>query len=472
MTLAEQVGRQARTLVATRLGLDFPENRQRDLEQGFLRAFCASSFAQPELYLNWLATLPDRSPEWWRLAGHLTVGETYFFRDRSCFEALEQQVLPSLIASRRAAGILRLRLWSAGCATGEEAYSLAILVNRLLPDRTDWVVTVLATDINPDALEKAQRAAYREWALRETPEWLRNLYFRRLGAEAFEVDPKIRELVTFAPLNLAGDGYPSLVTNTGAMDLILCRNVLMYFTHEAQQATAARLQQALVTGGWLVVSPVEVSVDLFQALAPVNFPGATFFRKAPRPVLDSRPASESALQTNQQAETELFELPATLPHFDGASAAVPEPAARHAPHEQEAEILPPSPTDLQRARALADQGKLEDAVRLCESVLARDRLDHEAYFLLAAIAHEQGDAVVALGALRRVVYLAPDFASAHFLLGSILLRQGQHKQGLRSMETVVRLLSPLPCHEAMPGSDGLTAGRLLETARAYLEIRR
>ena len=179
MTLAEQVGRQARTLIAARLGLDFPENRQRDLEQGFLRAFCASSVAQPELYLNWLTTLPDGSPEWWRLAGHLTVGETYFFRDRSCFEALEQHVLPSIIASRRTKGNLRLRVWSAGCATGEEAYSLAILMDRLLPDRSDWAVTILATDINPDALEKAQRAIYREWALRETPERVRNLYFRR-----------------------------------------------------------------------------------------------------------------------------------------------------------------------------------------------------------------------------------------------------------------------------------------------------
>ena len=467
MTLAEQVGRQARTLVATRLGLDFPENRQRDLEQGFLRAFCASSVAQPELYLNWLTTLPDGSPEWWRLAGYLTVGETYFFRDHACFEALEQQVLSSIIASRRAEGVLRLRLWSAGCATGEEAYSLAILVDRLLLDRSAWVVTILATDINPDALEKAQRAVYREWALRETPEWLRSLYFRRHGADAFEVDPKIREMVTFAPLNLAGNGYPTLVTNTGAMDLILCRNVLMYFTRDAQQAAAARLQRALVTGGWLVVSPVEASAELLSPLVPVNFPGATAYRKEPHLSVSSQPTRESALLATPQTKSKLFDLPAYE-----APAAVPEPAVRHVPHEQEAEVLPPSPTDLQRAKVLADQGKLEDALRLCESILAQDRLDHEAYFLLAAIAQERGEIPSALGALRRVVYLAPDFASAHFLLGSILLRQGQHKQGLRSMETVVRLLSSLPCDEEVPGSDGLTAGRLLETARAYLEIRR
>ncbi len=465
MTLEEQISRQARTLVAARLGLDFPENRQRDLDQGFLRALRASSFAQPDLYLNWLTTLPDGSPEWWRLAGHLTVGETFFFRDHSCFEALEQQVLPSLIASRRAEGVLRLRLWSAGCATGEEAYSLAILVDRLLPDRADWVVTILATDINPDALEKAQRAIYREWALRETPEWLRSLYLRRRGAEAFEVDPKIRGLVTFAPLNLAGDVYPTLVTNTGAMDLILCRNVLMYFTRDAQQATVARLQRALATGGWLVVSPVEASAELLSPLVPVNFPGAMFYRK-----------NSAGVQTARVWDWGLWVGDERLDHKDPAPVfAVQLP--RPAPNPQPPTATPPSPnsqppTDLQRAKALADQGKLEDAVRLCESVLAQDRLGHEAYFLLAAIAQERGEIEAALGALHRVVYLAPDFAAAHFLLGSILLCQGRHKQGLRSMETVVRLLQALPCDEKVPGSDGLAAGRLLETARAYLEIRR
>ncbi|HEV8662336.1 MAG TPA: hypothetical protein VGT06_04225 [Candidatus Methylomirabilis sp.] len=94
MSLSVEVCRQARTLIATRLGLDFPERRQADLERGLARAWRAAAVPAPEAYLAWLANLPDESPEWRRLASHLTVGETYFFRDRSCFEALEQQVLP------------------------------------------------------------------------------------------------------------------------------------------------------------------------------------------------------------------------------------------------------------------------------------------------------------------------------------------------------------------------------------------
>jgi len=157
MKLSHEMIVQAQELVARRLGLDFPEARRADLERGLLRASRTSVAGGPETYLDWLATLPDQDPEWGRLAGQLTVGETYFFRDQACFGALEQEVLPPLIRLRREEGLLRLRLWSAGCATGEEPYSLAILLDRLLPDRSEWALTILATDVNPASLEAARR---------------------------------------------------------------------------------------------------------------------------------------------------------------------------------------------------------------------------------------------------------------------------------------------------------------------------
>ncbi|HEV8661515.1 MAG TPA: tetratricopeptide repeat protein, partial [Candidatus Methylomirabilis sp.] len=128
-------------------------------------------------------------------------------------------------------------------------------------------------------------------------------------------------------------------------------------------------------------------------------------------------------------------------------------------------------TLLRRARTLADRGDLEQARHLCQAAVGRDRLNPEAHFLLAAICQEQGEVSAALEALRRAIYLAPEFAPAHFLQGSLLLRQAKRMQGQRSMETVVRLLRPAPPDEPVPGSDGLTAGRLLEMARAYLEVR-
>lgn len=455
MKLSDEVCRLARSLIAYRLGLDFPEARQADLERGLARALRSASTSSPETYLSTLATLPDGSSEWRRLAGYLTVGETYFFRDRGCVEALEQQVLPSLIAARRSAGNLRLRLWSAGCATGEEPYSLAIMLDRLLPDLADWTLTILATDINPESLETARRGLYRQWSLRETPLWIRDRYFHRQGGETFEVDTRIRRMVTFAPLNLAEDGYPTVVTNTTAMDLTLCRNVLMYFTGEAQRASVARLQRALLPGGWLAVSPAEASTDLFRPLIPVSFPGVILYRKeepSTAPMLHYEPSTVSPPLPTPNPQPPLFSpQPPTPNPYPHPSSPTPQPL-------------------LDRARALADQGHLEEACRLCKAALAQDQLDSEGNLLLAAICQERGEFAQALEALRRVIYLTPDSAPAYFLMGSLLFQQGKRNQGRRSMETVVNLLQSVPRDETVAGTAGLTAGRILETARAYLEL--
>jgi len=477
MRLSDEVLLQARALIARRLGLDFPERRQADLERGLARALRTSSILEPETYLAWMATKPDEDPEWRRLAGHLTVGETYFFRDRSCFDALEQQVLPALIATRRSEGILRLRLWSAACATGEEPYSVAILLDRLLPDRSDWGLTILGTDINPEALETAQRGLYREWSLRETPRWLQDRYFHRRVGETFEVDLRIQRMVTVAPLNLAEDGYPEVVTNTSAMDLILCRNVLMYFTREAQRAVVTRLKKALVTGGWLAVSPAELCADLFHPLVPVHFPGAILYRKEQRPAISDQPAAVSGQLSafSSQLAVASYQPSAvsdqwseTIP-WSAAPEEVPNDVATSQPEERDV-AFSVTETLLEQTRALADQGKLDEARHLCETALGRDRLSSEAHILLAAICQERGDIPAAQAALGRAIYLVPDSASAHFLLGSLRLRQGKRREGRRSMETVVRLLQSVPRDEGLAGSDGLTAGRLLDMAQTYLAV--
>ncbi|MBI2179060.1 MAG: tetratricopeptide repeat protein [Candidatus Tectomicrobia bacterium] len=464
--LASEAGARARALAASRLGLDFQERRQADLERGLLRAWRASPLPTPEAYLAWLEALPDENPEWGRLAGWLTVGETYFFRDRACVEALEREVLPSLIAARRAEGIPRLRLWSAGCSTGEEPCTLAILLDRLLPDRAAWSITVLATDINLEALESARRGLYREWALRETPAWTREKYFRRRDAQTFELDPGVRRMAAFAPLNLAADIYPSMLTNTSSMDLILCRNVLMYFTRGAQRAAVARLRRALAPGGWLVASPAEASTELFRPLAPVNFPGAIFYRNGP--------ASAPPLPRTWEEEPARPPWPGPLPPVEIPAAPIPPAAPLESVlpgnEEKAPEPAPGTETLLQQGRSLAGRGELEKARRLCEAALAQERLDAEANLLLAEICLEQGEIAAALEALRTAIYLAPDSVPAHFLLGGILLREGDHKRGRRAMETVARLLEPAPPGEVVPGSDGLTAGRLLETARAHLDL--
>jgi chemotaxis protein methyltransferase CheR len=456
--LSADLHRSARVLIEERLGLHFPETRHRELERGILAGCRSASIGAPEEYLAWLAGLADDSPEWRRLASCLTVGETYFFRDDACFEALERDILPALIAARRAEGNRRLRLWSAACATGEEPYSLAITLDRLLADRSDWVVTILATDIDQEALRTARQGRYREWSFRGTPSPFRDRYFAQRAGGLAELDAAIRTMVTFVPLNLATGAYPSPITNTSAMDVIFCRNVLMYFTPEIQKATAARLAQALVPGGWLAVSPAEASAELFYPLARATYPGAIFRRT------DAVPAVSTLANRH-------VEMPPASPPRLSAGVEI-EPVRLTVPPDRRLDAAPEAVAPLQRARALADQGDLNGARGLCEAVLAEERLDPEAHLLLAAICQELGDVSAALEALRRAIYLAPDSPLAHFLAGTLRFRQGDERAARRALTTAVDLLGRLARDEAVPGADGMTAGRLLETARLHLEQRR
>jgi len=409
-------------------------------------------FSDADAYLDWLEGRSDDDPEWTALAARLTVGETYFFRDQMAFDALEKHVVPAILAARRAQGALRLRLWSAGCATGEEAYSLAIVLDRALPDRRDWAVTMLATDINAEALAHAARGVYRPWALRAIAPDVRRRYFEARGGEAFELDPEIRRMVSFAPLNLRRDAFPNLLTNTVAMDVILCRNVFIYLTPETQRETAARLGRALAPGGWLVTSPVEASVDVWAPLSPVNVSDAILFHARP-PAPPSLARGTDAWTASAMAVQESGVPPALV-------------AAPEAPSQ--AEGPPADPLD--EARRRADAGRLAEARALCEAVVARAPFDVEARVLLGAICQEQEDVRGAREALRVALYLAPDLAAAHLLLGTVQSHAGDVAGARQSMAVVLRLLHDAAPGDIVPAGGGVTAGRLLATARTYLSV--
>ncbi|HEV8323839.1 MAG TPA: protein-glutamate O-methyltransferase CheR [Myxococcota bacterium] len=203
----------------------------------------------------------------------LVVHETGFFRHAAQVAALRERVLPELLreaAQRRAP----LRLWSAGCATGEEAWTLALLLAEAGVYSTGGAgAEVLATDISAPALERAAAGRYHGEELEEVPEKLRARYFVRDG-ERWTVAPWLRERVRFERLNLAADPYP------GAIDLVLCRNVLIYFAPEARERAVGELHRSLRAGGWLVLGYSEslrARVDLFEA---VDAGETTLWRRA------------------------------------------------------------------------------------------------------------------------------------------------------------------------------------------------
>jgi chemotaxis protein methyltransferase CheR len=466
--------------MATVAGWSFPPGRRDDLLRGISTA--AAELGQPDAKrcMQWLMEANIGRREIEILARYLTVGETYFYREPAVFAALEYRVLPELIEARRKAGNLSLRLWCAACCTGEEAYSLAMVLSRLLPDLEQWHITLLATDINAVFLQRAADAVYKPWSFRNAPRWLQGGYFKVTPA-GFALQPRIKRMVTFAYLNLVDDSYPSVENNTNAMDLILCRNVLMYFSPEQTARVVRNLQHALVPGGWLVVSSTETSHELFKELNTVNFPDAVLYRK-----LDATQLAPSKLQPLLQDELSWLAttLPAPEPAPEPEMAPAPEapaPPAMPQPYLQAQALYQEgryteaaavlegnaesAPAKLLLARAAANLGQLELAASYSEQAIAADKLNPGCQYLLAAILDEQGQPEAAYAALKRALYLDQSFVLAHFSLGNLAKRLGK-ANATKHFDNALRLLADYAPDALLPESEGITAGRLAEIIQA------
>ncbi|HJV33945.1 CheR family methyltransferase [Geomonas sp.] len=269
------------------LGLHFPEDRLGELQSKLAPLCRRAGFQELNKYLLWLMAAPLSPTQLETLAAGLTIGETYFLRDPNSFRVLEERLLPELIPARRREG-KRLRIWSAGCSSGEEPYSIAILLSRAIPDLADWQLDLLATDLNPQALERARTGVYGQWSFRNAPEWLME-YFTARENRRYELLPRIRQMVRFQQLNLADPQALAAVTAGGRMDIIFCRNVMLYFDAERITSTMTAFNQALVDGGWLFVGATELNYGKLTGFSCLNLGGALVLRK-----LSAREAAEAA----------------------------------------------------------------------------------------------------------------------------------------------------------------------------------
>ena len=267
-----------RGLVRLRAGIEIPDARKQDLEKGIQAALEVTGSSDVNGLYDLLAEKgPRGAAAFEAMVPAITINETHFFRNRPQMNALRDEILPTLIEARRETR--KLRIWSAACSSGEEPYSLAMLIDRLLPDRDKWDVLIHGTDIDHLALAKAHQGLYGNWSFREVPHDIKEEYFTRVDEHRFELAPKIRRMVRFSRVNLVDDHYPSPESGTDRMDLIVCRNVLIYFREEAIQRIVDRFHESLVDGGWLVVGHAEPSQEIFHRFQVSNFPGTIVYRR-------------------------------------------------------------------------------------------------------------------------------------------------------------------------------------------------
>ncbi|MDO8863576.1 CheR family methyltransferase [Haliea sp. E1-2-M8] len=459
-------------LLTKKIGLNFAGSGWQDFELRIAAAAKDAGAADALTYIQLLLDSPPSPANMGTLARHFTVGETYFFRHKASFDALAAHVLPELL-QRRELDQRQLRIWSAGCCTGEEAYSIAILLDRLLPQQENWEISIVATDINPLFLQKAERAVYGEWSFRGTPEWVKDLYFTKGRNNTYELIPKIRQRVQFAYLNLAEGTYPSAQSDTDRLDVIVCRNVLMYFSTEEARRVVSRFRAALQENGLLLVSPAETSSTLFPDYSLVHYVGTSFYQ--PREAVAPKKPALLSLKQAPQAATQIKNMKTAavnVPRIRPAARPEQKSSAVSWSRASKARITPTriggnseSAVELARlARAAADKGNLDNAAQLCEQAIAAEKLNPAFYYLLATIDQERGRIDAAVQALQRTLYLDHRFVLAHFALANLRLVEGRRKDAARYLETVRRLLQDYEADETLAESDSLTVGRLDDIA--------
>jgi chemotaxis protein methyltransferase CheR len=493
-----------RAIVTRRLGLRFDEGKL-----GFLgevlgrRAKDASRSV--DAYLQRLDAGGETRDEWRALIEELTVGETYFLRSADQLRAFSDIVLDPFA---RATELRPLRILSAGCASGEEAYSLAILARERLPEARLADVSIRAVDVNPVMLEKAARAKYSQWALRETSLDVKARWFKPDGRD-FALDPLVRAMVSFEERNLTVDD--PLFWRPEGFDVVFCRNVLMYFEPSVAQAAVARIAGSLAPGGLFFLGSAETlrglshsfhlrhTHDTFyyqrrghsdEACARTRSNDAEARALTPAPEPSTVDLEASWVENIRRASDRIEEMTSGPRSLAKSAANGRRPIGDRAPYDLGVAIdlvgrerfseasavlgsLPPeSGRDpdvlLLRAVLSTHRGDLADAERVCAELIAIDELSAGAHYVIALCREGTGDLMGAIEHDQIANYLDPGFAMPRLHRGLLARRAGDHATARDELGQALALLGREDASRLLLFGGGFARDALVALCRAEL----
>lgn len=502
-TLGTAELQQFQAAIARRLGLRFDDGKLTFLAEVLAQRMAVRHVDAPS-YLEALEQERGSEDELRALATELTVGETYFFRHAEQFNALCETVLPERTANKTRSA--PLRLLSVGCASGEEPYTLAILLQQRGLDQS-FKTEILGLDLNPESLEKARRGSYSAWSLRETPRDVRERWFTT-DAQRFQVIPAVREAVQFHEHNLVRASADLL--SPARYDVIFCRNVLMYFTPEHAADIVQRLARALLPGGFLFLGHAETLRGLSHGFH-LRHTHDTFYyqRKDVLPANDysvapalayGQPALAQAANNSEWVDGWLQAVQASSERIRQLTDARPDQVKPGAPAALTAllgrsdlrqplellqserfsdalESLQQSPAVdagdptalLLRAALLTQQGELAPAEAACRQLLELDELNAGAHYLLALCFERKEELTVAAEHARTAVYLDAGFAMPHLHLGLMARRRRDSEGARHELSQALWLLEREDPARLLLFGGGFTRAALLNFCRSELE---
>jgi chemotaxis protein methyltransferase CheR len=467
-----------------RFGLFFPADRHQDLLRAVEHACDEAGFDDAETYVDWVLSGSHSDDALEALVTSLTIGETYFFRDPALFSALREVVLPQRF--RHNHDRKRIRLWSAGCSTGEEPYSIAMLLDYYGLLKKDWHIEVVATDVNVKSLSRARKGIYSRWSFRGMDADLQRRYFTAVDDHHWQLNEAVRRRIQFSYLNLAAPPFRIGEDSAVGCDVILCRNVLMYFSRELREQILNELSRMLVDGGWLVVSPSEAGLVRVEGLRAVNIGGMVLHQKGHIPVA-SKPVAAPRQTPRSKPLTKKIPMPKKVPvklvQGKTVAASSPEPPGQPRletlAEQVEAGEYKVAMRDLQvltsegtlerchRAQALlltakchANIGDPEQALICLDEALRLDQMNPASHYLYGVVLMERQENDLARQRLEKALYLDENYVMAQLTLAMLLGQCGDTEQQNRALARTRILLGRLADDVLIPDSGGMTTAHL------------
>lgn len=470
-----------RRIVSRRFGFRLGPSENGALE-GWLKRRLAAERRPCGAFLSHLENGPA-TRDLRAIAVELTVPETYFFRNTEQFQALRDVVLPERTRARGTEK--KLRVLSAGCASGEEPYTLAIVLREAALDPS-WDVSILAVDVNVDVLARAAQGRFSSWAFRETPPDVQRRWFHRDG-DRWVLDDTIRRSVQFAELNLT-DAAP---WPAESFDVIFWRNVMMYFTPECARRAAANLIRALAPGGFLFLGPAETLRGHAEGVLLRRSHGAFYYqRDGATKGAEPSPAEEGSWVEAIGRATRRIEAMASTPPPPPAASPTPPPAPPSEPSPLARALdlfrdervpdalaaLDALPHDaarapealLLRAALLTHGNQLARAEEACRELLASDTRHVGAHYLLALCRQGSGDQGAARDHFQRATALDPSFGMPHLHLGLMARRESDDAGARRELTRALALLQREESSRILLFGGGFGRSALLDLCRAEL----
>jgi chemotaxis protein methyltransferase CheR len=470
VALSERDFERIRDLLVRTAGLVFDEGRRDSLAYSVGERLTACGLGEVESYLAMLGA-PGSDDELQALLNEVTIQETHFFRNPPQFRALRQHVLPQLIRRAAASGTRRLRIWSAGCSTGEEPYSIAMLLREALPLTDGWDVKVVATDVSTRALSAARAGRYGARALLAADKDDVARWFVKDGDD-YVVRPEVRELVEFRHHNLVTEPVP--FPKDEPIDLLLCRNVTIYFNRDTTRRLMAQFHTALSDGGYLFLGHSETLWQINDEFRLVTLGDAFVYRRdvpadagvaERRTVLPDRRTGDDGLtevgerrvaKGDRRSAWDVLTRPRTLPF---PRARTPEGAVLERPASP---AVAGYRDPVEPVRAALREGRYDDAAAAALAVVADDPMRADAYYLHGLALANLGRDADALVELRKAVYVDPLAGFAHFLLAGVLARLGDAPGAARSYRAAAETLGRNADDEFAAELGGRSVGELVD----------